>query len=405
LRKYGVSVSEDLLKVLSETKAALSARTIERDSALKELKDKVAELNKTKSGLADTNTQLALASRSLESNQKDLSLTRELLTETNVALLHERQQVQEATDLLQTKDEENRISQLTIADGKAELQHRHVDLVERSAQLASSALELSRITAELVILNELSESKTVELEKRNLQLIETNSELNELLRQRDDFVASLTHDLKNPLIGVNRILEAILSGGVSPEDQQPLLQQIHSSNNFMLHMIWNLLDTYKHHSGALVPQLKQVNLVALLHAILGEFSFHMASKRQLAKLEIAASFPDIQADAILLRRALFNLIDNAIKFTPEDGYIEVFGEFDNETVRLSVRDSGRGIPFEQREKLFEQFWQGKRDVENQIGTGLGLYLPKNIVNLHRGTLECSSVDGEGATFSISLPRK
>jgi signal transduction histidine kinase len=405
LRKYGVSVSEDLLKVLSETKAALSARTIERDSALKELKDKVAELNKTKSGLADTNTQLALASRSLESNQKDLSLTRELLTETNVALLHERQQVQEATDLLQTKDEENRISQLTIADGKAELQHRHVDLVERSAQLASSALELSRITAELVILNELSESKTVELEKRNLQLIETNSELNELLRQRDDFVASLTHDLKNPLIGVNRILEAILSGGVSPEDQQPLLQQIHSSNNFMLHMIWNLLDTYKHHSGALVPQLKQVNLVALLHAILGEFSFHMASKRQLAKLEIAASFPDIQADAILLRRALFNLIDNAIKFTPEDGYIEVFGEFDNETVRLSVRDSGRGIPFEQREKLFEQFWQGKRDVENQIGTGLGLYLTKNIVNLHRGTLECSSVDGEGATFSISLPRK
>ncbi len=405
MRKYGVSVSEDLLKVLSETKAALSARTIERDSALKELKDKVAELNKTKSGLADTNTQLALASRSLESNQKDLSLTRELLTETNVALLHERQQVQEATDLLQTKDEENRISQLTIADGKAELQHRHVDLVERSAQLASSALELSRITAELVILNELSESKTVELEKRNLQLIETNSELNELLRQRDDFVASLTHDLKNPLIGVNRILEAILSGGVSPEDQQPLLQQIHSSNNFMLHMIWNLLDTYKHHSGALVPQLKQVNLVALLHAILGEFSFHMASKRQLAKLEIAASFPDIQADAILLRRALFNLIDNAIKFTPEDGYIEVFGEFDNETVRLSVRDSGRGIPFEQREKLFEQFWQGKRDVENQIGTGLGLYLTKNIVNLHRGTLECSSVDGEGATFSISLPRK
>jgi len=398
-------VSEDLLKVLSETKAALSARTIERDSALKELKDKVAELNKTKSGLADTNTQLALASRSLESNQKDLSLTRELLTETNVALLHERQQVQEATDLLQTKDEENRISQLTIADGKAELQHRHVDLVERSAQLASSALELSRITAELVILNELSESKTVELEKRNLQLIETNSELNELLRQRDDFVASLTHDLKNPLIGVNRILEAILSGGVSPEDQQPLLQQIHSSNNFMLHMIWNLLDTYKHHSGALVPQLKQVNLVALLHAILGEFSFHMASKRQRAKLEIAASFPDIQADAILLRRALFNLIDNAIKFTPEDGYIEVFGEFDNETVRLSVRDSGRGIPFEQREKLFEQFWQGKRDVENQIGTGLGLYLTKNIVNLHRGTLECSSVDGEGATFSISLPRK
>ena len=398
-------MSEDLLKVLSETKAALSARTIERDSALKELKDKVAELNITKSGLADTNTQLALASKSLESNQKDLSLTRELLTETNVALLHERQQVQEATDLLQTKDEENRVSRLAIADGKAELQHRNVDLVERTAQLASSALELSRITAELVILNELSESKTVELEKRNLQLIETNSELNELLRQRDYFVASLTHDLKNPLIGVNRILEAIMSGGVSPEDQKTLLQQIHSSNNFMLHMIWNLLDTYKHHSGALVPQLKQVNLVALLHAILGEFSFHMASKRQLAKLEIAASFPDIQADAILLRRALFNLIDNAIKFTSEDGYIEVFGEFDNETVRLSVRDSGRGIPFEQREKLFEQFWQGRRGVENQIGTGLGLYLTKNIVDLHGGTLECSSVDGEGATFSISLPRK
>ncbi|MBA3857303.1 MAG: hypothetical protein C0507_10390 [Cyanobacteria bacterium PR.3.49] len=366
----GVTVSEDMHEVLSETKSALRARTMERDGALKELKDRSVELGITKCELAAATTQLELASKSLESNQKDL-----------------------------------KVSQLALEDGKIELQNRHAALVERSAQLASSALELSRMTAEIVLLNELFESKTIELEKRNIQLIKTNDELNELLRQRDDFVSSLTHDLKNPLIGVNRILEALISGAVNTEEQTHLLQQIHSSNNFMLHMIWNLLDTYKHHSGALVPQLKPVNLLALLHAILAEFSFHMASKRQSAKLEIPASFPDVQADMILLRRALFNLVDNAIKFTPEGGCIEVFGEFDSTMVRLSVRDSGKGIPFEQREKLFEQFWQGKRGGDNQIGTGLGLYLTKNIVDLHGGSLECSSTDGEGATFSISLPRR
>jgi signal transduction histidine kinase len=403
--KYGVSVSEDLVQVLSETKAALNARTLERDSALKKLDEKVAELGAAQSDLAETNTQLELASKSLESNQNDLKQTRELLSESNVALLDKKREAKEAAKRLEAQVEENRVSRMSVRDSKVELQSRNADLVERTAQLASSALELSRITAELVILNEHAESKTVELERRNLQLSRTNEELNQLLQQRDDFVASLTHDLKNPLIGVNRILEAILAGTVSLEDQNTLLKQIHSSNNFMLHMIWNMLDTYKHHSGALVPQLKQVNLVALLHAILEEFSFHMASKNQSAKLEIPASFPDVQADMVLLRRALFNLIDNAIKFTPEGGSIEVFGEFDSATVRLSVRDSGKGIPYEQREKLFSQFWQGRRGVENQIGTGLGLYLTKNIVDLHGGNLECSSVDGAGATFCILLPRK
>lgn len=397
-------MSEDLLKVLSETKDALSARTVERDEALRELKDRVAELDAAKSGLAASNAQLEHATKSLESNQGDLLQAREKLNESNVALLHEKREARAAAKRLEAQEEVNRVSRLAVEDGKMELQSRSADLVERTAQLASSALELSRITAELVILNELSERKGIELEKRNLQLTETNNELNELLRQRDDFVASLTHDLKNPLIGVNRILEAILAGTVSQEDQMRLLKQIHSSNNFMLHMIWNLLDSFKHHSGALVPQCKSVNLVALLHAILAEFSFHMESKDQRAKLEIPASFPDIQADMVLLRRALFNLIDNAIKFTPEGGCIEVFGEFDNSMVRLSVRDSGRGIPYEQREKLFEQFWQGERGGDNQIGTGLGLYLTKNIVDLHGGRLDCSSVDGEGATFSISLPR-
>lgn len=398
-------MSDDLQKLLGETKAALNARTAERDNALKGLQEKVSELDVAKTGLASSQTQLELVSKTLESRETDLSSTQEMLSQTNVAFFRQRDQLHHVSQLLESKDEESRSSQIALENGQTELKNRSVDLVERTAQLASSALELSRITAELVISNEKAVRKTIELELRNKQLSTANDELNELLRQRDDFVASLTHDLKNPLIGVNRILEAITSGVVEPEEQKRLLQQIHSSNNFMLHMIWNLLDTYRHHSGALRPQFTDVNLLALLHTILSEFSFHMESKRQTAKMEIQASFPDVRADTILLRRALFNLVDNAIKFTPEDGYIKVAGEFDRATVRLSIRDSGKGIPFEQREKLFDQFWQGKRGGDNQIGTGLGLYLTKNIIELHGGKLECSSVDGEGATFCISLPRK
>jgi len=401
----GVTVSDDLQKLLSETKDALNARTLERDNALKGLQDKVSELDVVNLGLARSKTQLELVSKTLESKEVDLSLTQEKLSESNVALFRQKEQLQHVTQLLESKDEESRSSQIALEQGEVELKSRSVDLVERTAQLASSALELSRITAELVISNEAAVKKTIELELRNQQLSAANEELNELLRQRDDFVSSLTHDLKNPLIGVNRILEAIISGVVEPDEQMRLLQQIHSSNNFMLHMIWNLLDTYKHHSGALRPQFTDVNLVALLHAILSEFSFHMESKRQTTKMEIQASFPYVRADTILLRRALFNLVDNAIKFTPEEGCIQVSGEFDKDMVKLSIQDSGTGISFEQREKLFQQFWQGRRGGDNQIGTGLGLYLTKNIVELHGGKLDCSSSDGQGATFTISLPRK
>lgn len=247
--------------------------------------------------------------------------------------------------------------------------------------------------------------KIQELETSNRELTSRNLSLSTTIEQQNDFIASLTHDLKNPLLGSNRVLEAIISGSVASDNQNELLEKLLSSNTHTLRMISNTLDRYKFQSGALRPDYSKVNLLALLHSSLDDFSYQISHKQIVCQLDIPASFPDVETDYFLLRRALTNLIDNAIKFTPDSGKICVSGKFENSWLSFSVTDSGKGVPYEQRELLFKKFFQTSCGMSGDTGTGLGLCLSKNLIELLGGTLEYRSSDCGGAIFTISLPRK
>lgn len=268
---------------------------------------------------------------------------------------------------------------------------------KNSAAVGNSAAEPEILQGNLEKIQEL-EASNRELTARNLTLLTT-------IEQQNDFIASLTHDLKNPLLGSNRVLEAIISGAVVTANQNALLEKLLSSNSHMLLMISNTLDRYKFNNGALHPDYSNVNLIALLHSILDDFSYQISHKQIVCELDIPASFPDVETDYVLLRRVLTNLIDNAIKFTPDSGKIYVSGKFEKGWLSFSVTDSGKGVPYDQRELLFKKFFRTSCAMADDSGTGLGLCLSKNLIELLEGTLEYRNSESGGAIFTISLPRK
>lgn len=243
-----------------------------------------------------------------------------------------------------------------------------------------------------------------ELEHLNGSLKTENSGLIKTLERYDDFVALLTHDLKSPLIGSNQVLEAMINGTMASEQKTVLLEKLLTSNNEMLRLIWNVLDSYKIRGSGLSPQITSVNLLSLIHASLHDFAYQISHKNIQCELIIPATLPNIDTDFKLLRRAVINLIDNAIKFTPPHGKIQVTSKLENSWLSFSVVDSGSGIPYEQRAQLFKKFFQAKDGIADNTGTGLGLCLSKSLIELLNGTLEYRSSEEGGAIFTIALPR-
>ncbi len=267
-------------------------------------------------------------------------------------------------------------------------------IVEQTSLLAFSAADLAKKTAELLHSNEMLSNRTAELET-------SNRDLKALLEQRKEFVAGLSHDLKNPLIGSNRVLEHV-SKKCSDEEQIALLQMVIGSNQSMLRMIWNMLDSYRYEAGALMITSEKVNISELVHECLNEFAFDISNSELQVKLSAPEAFPLIDGDQILLKRVLTNLLDNAIKYTPEGGTVEAFSSYNETAVMVSISDSGKGLSFLERQTLFNQFCQGVQSKYSGVGTGLGLYFCKRIIEEMSGTIECTS-SGEGTTFTIKLP--
>lgn len=229
-----------------------------------------------------------------------------------------------------------------------------------------------------------------------------------LLEQREDFMATLTHDLKTPLIAANWILQAIADKQVGPvtEDQTKLLLQLRDTNRRLLSMIQNLIELYRFEKDvSSVVFEKQVRINDVVNSCIDDVRIFA----DLHHIDLTCSIPSglspITADSNAIRRVIQNLLDNAIKFTPASGRISIKVEESPHDLSIHVTDTGPGIAQEEQERLFRRFAQGKTGRTYTPGTGLGLYLCKQIVEAHQGVIECHSVQGCGATFSIRLPRK
>ena len=227
-----------------------------------------------------------------------------------------------------------------------------------------------------------------------------------LQQQREDFVATLTHDLKTPILAANRAIKLLMDGDFGPviQTQSRILETIFQSNSALYKLVQTLLDVYRYDSGAKKLLLTQNDLTATITTTAQELRMLCDTKQ----VELRINLPEIPYyavyDAEELRRVLQNLLDNSLKFTPKGGTISVNLDESESFVRITIADSGRGISEEDQPKLFQRFWQSASSGGRYYAsTGLGLYLCRKIVELHGGKIACDSTLGKGSRFYFTLP--
>lgn len=227
----------------------------------------------------------------------------------------------------------------------------------------------------------------------------------EMERLRDDFIATLTHDLRTPLLAAIQTLQFFLDGSLGDVEtkQKTLLDTMKKSNEDMLGLVNALLEVYKYESGKL-------NLCKTTFSLKDFIQEGVAQIQALAdkkKITISVNYKETQnadmtADRNELRRVILNLCGNALNHTKENGKIEITASNNDGDLILSVQDNGIGIPKGDVTKLFKRFSQGTSQ-KRSAGTGLGLYLSRQIVEAHKGKIWAESEVSKGSVFSVLIP--
>ena len=223
----------------------------------------------------------------------------------------------------------------------------------------------------------------------------------ELISQaRAETLGVVAHDLRNPLSLIVTTTE-LLEEDLEPERRQQILDIAKRAGKQMNRLIGDLLDTVQMQSGRLSLVLEDLSVAGVLRQV--DETFHPRADRRQILLTVIPPDEDVfvRADALRVQQILGNLVGNALKFTPADGYVTVRTVPADTEVTFHVTDSGPGISPEQMPHLFEQFWQARSDKR---GVGLGLTIAKGIVDAHGGRIWVESRVGFGTTFSFTLPR-
>jgi signal transduction histidine kinase len=277
----------------------------------------------------------------------------------------------------------------------------------------SALEELARQNRDLVqILNELEE-KREQLEAANRQLGLSNRELNEanaklreLSAMKEEFLALTTHDLRSPLTVISGVINFFTSGrlGELTPEQRNMVSMMERNTQSLIELVNDLLDASKLESGTMRLDMSEVGLRPLVED-LRETMLPMAREKEIEiETAVPGELPPLRADRAKLRRVLVNLVSNALKFTPRGGRVEISATLDGGAAKVSVSDTGVGIPPEDIERLFDKYEQARsRATRSEKGTGLGLYITRQLVELHGGRIEARSEVGRGSTFSFTIP--
>ncbi|MCL4542992.1 MAG: ATP-binding protein [Chloroflexi bacterium] len=225
-------------------------------------------------------------------------------------------------------------------------------------------------------------------------------------RMKDEIISFVSHELRTPLTSIKGYVDLLLEGelGMLSSDQQEFLRIIQQSTNREVSLINDLLDISRLESGKTALDFSLIALVPLLEQLVAAFRPQIMAKQQRIVLDLSDRLPPIVADASRLTQVFTNLISNAHKYTPTSGQITLRAWQENGRVLVSVADSGIGMSEEEQAQLFTKFFRARnRMAQNEGGTGLGLVISRQLVELHGGQITVTSAPGQGSTFTVSLP--
>ncbi|PCI36381.1 MAG: hypothetical protein COB53_09760 [Elusimicrobia bacterium] len=226
-------------------------------------------------------------------------------------------------------------------------------------------------------------------------------------RMKRNFIQNFTHDLKNPLSGIKACIETLHSGNSGPINgkQRKYLESSLAASERLWDYLDDMLSVMKLQTGRFPMDVQSVETARLLKEAIEGFSIRAENSLITLKVDLSPNLPSVKADEQLLRRVLDNLIANALNFTPREGTITLSAHLRDGQVRVDVHDTGPGIPKDELEEIFENFYQVERNKSRgrTPGTGLGLAVCRSIVAEHGGRIWAESPADGGTRFRFTLP--
>jgi signal transduction histidine kinase len=223
------------------------------------------------------------------------------------------------------------------------------------------------------------------------------------VQARDEMVAIVSHDLKSPLNAMLTTCTLLRAKDPGPEQRRRYLDRAMQTGQAMSQLVQDLLDVNRMHAGKFHVSCAPVQLAPILDESCEQLRPLAEDKGVKIELAIDSTLPEVRGDRPRLRQVVSNLLGNAIRFAPERGWVRLSTSFDERHVSFAVSDNGPGIPDEQLPRLFEPFWQSPGQPRGH-GSGLGLSIAKGIVDAHGGRIDVHSVEKQGTTFTVRLPR-
>jgi two-component system, NarL family, sensor histidine kinase BarA len=258
------------------------------------------------------------------------------------------------------------------------------------------------------------EEASRELTEKNRRLAQAVERLQEADRVKSNFLATVSHELRTPLTSVIGYSEMLLEGiaGALNDEQREYVRTVMEKGDQLLQLITGILDISRMEAGEMKIDKRPFDLDEVVSVALSTIAPHARRKKLVMSCTVPDALPLVLGDRDKIRQVLLNLLGNAVKFTPEGGKVEIAAALGTllpaaesaPAVRVSVHDSGIGVPPEHQKRVFDPFFQVDNSSTREYGgTGLGLSIVKRLVEAHGGVVWIDSEPGKGSTFSFTIP--
>lgn len=255
---------------------------------------------------------------------------------------------------------------------------RHVNITGSTSDMEEMGVALNKMVDELAVDNEAKKS----------------------------FVANVSHELKTPMTTIGGFVDGILDGTIPEENEKEYLSIVSSEVKRLSRLVVSMLNLSKIESGEVKIQPTKYNISSQILEVLLSMEQRITEKN--ISVEGLDEISDVRvfADKDLVHQVIYNLLDNAVKFTDENGTLSIFAEENENQVSIMMRNTGTGLSKEDTSRIFERFYKVDKSRSFDVrGVGLGLYIVKTIINMHGGTIYVDSVEGKYTEFTFSLPKE